>query len=270
MGLMKTGTTSFQKLLQGDERLEPYVHVESFYHTSANGLPLAKIEGAQKPVFVSDENLMRAYNRVQSIDESLAYLSKLNGDVLVLVTFREQRKFLTSAYKHHIRQTSYTGSFSDWIASDAGKSQLELCMVKGWYDKVVHYFPKEKVRVVLFEDMLSNYSEAMSEVFEHIGLDVGYDKLPVQNTGLKDISVLRKRVYNRLAKRFPGPFFGFVFRLFVLNGKLSLVRGEKELGWNELPNATRNELEKSFSEHNAFLSQLLGRDLPKHYLNEAT
>jgi len=170
-----------------------------------------KTTGEITPAYIYDE---RCAERIH----------KVRPDVKLIAVLRNPVERAYSQFKFTVREKKYSGSFSYFIGSyeDAVKRGL-------YYEQIsryLGYFPKESLKILLFEDMVANPVKQLSEVFAFLGVDTSFTPVhteqkvnPSEIPRFHGLYALGKRVASKLLllraakERFPGVDFGCVHLL---------------------------------------------------------
>jgi hypothetical protein len=118
-----------------------------------------------------------------------------------------------------------------------------------YLEQVCELYPRDALRVELFEELVSSPRRVYGAICEHLGVDTDFvpPELGKQTNSFVRFRSLRFRRFHR---RLPG-------RLRKIVGRLNATKDE----YPEMDAAHRAELQDSFRDDNARLAAWLGRDL---------
>lgn len=156
IGCMKTGTTTIQNVLQQDTRLNVIIY-SRFFNTNQWYYQKYQHYIQGKINIESDENIIRSYGPLYGLTTSLSRIKKVAPTAHIIVTIREQRDLLRSAYNHHISRTIDPFTFQQFLDSPAGISYLKICNYHKVFKTINSFFPKEQIHFFLFEDLKIDY-----------------------------------------------------------------------------------------------------------------
>ena len=259
---MKTGSTALQSMFKRDSRISSFVHNSCFYQEKQDQ-EKKELTFTSEYVVISDENLSRKYNRVQSLEKSVEIIDGAMENVTFLFIIREQKSFLLSCYRHHIRQTRDGFSFNEWLCSPARISQVELCDFKG-VDQRLSLATNSNLKFGLFEDLKSDPSHFVSWVYSLIGLESPKDyELHKENDRLKDHYYRKKLFLNRWSSSMSFiPSFCF-YNKVVLKA-LDFISLPEMDTWNDIDSENSSVMMRKFKIANNFLTTQYSLELKKH------
>lgn len=116
-----------------------------------------------------------------------------NKQLRLLVLLRQPTQRAYSQYWHLVRTGRATYSFEDTLRYEPFsvlQRSLYLDQLKGFF----RHLPRERVKVVVFEEFVADKARVLREVCEHIGID--YDRLPQE--------VIRAHMNGAQVSRHPG------------------------------------------------------------------
>lgn len=200
IGIMKSGTTSIQKVLQNDNRIflhkyTRYLNSNKFFREKPSNI----YQNNNKGIIVeSDENIIRVYNELIGTPESLDRIKILNPNAKIIITIREQRNFLLSAYKHHIRKTNTYLSIFDFLHSNAGVSQLKTINYHLLFNQLRSFFPAENIHFIPYELLKESPEAFFKELYSVFDLEPPAAlEIPTENKGKPDHYIRFKNRLNR-------------------------------------------------------------------------
>ncbi len=266
IGCMKTGTTTLQKILKQDKRLNVIIYSRYFntnrwytdnYDYCKDGL--VNIE--------SDENIVRCYDGMYGIPVSLERIKKVSPNAHIVLTIREQRSLLLSGYKHHISKTNDSYSFLDFLNSNAGVTYISMCNFYGLYQTILRYFNNSNIHIFLFEELKDNFTVFFERFYQEV-LELPkpetLEKI-IENKSSSDQYLQIKRKLNSLYIFNPNSFFFKLERkahYFLLKILPKLIRSHSKLTWGD--SLLERKLEFEFKKSNQLLVQETGLDLERY------
>jgi hypothetical protein len=150
---------------------------------------------------------------------------------------------------------------SDYVSLlDAdGKGPYRTYLDSGYYaaqlERYFEFFPRERFRILLFEDLISNPPAVVADICTFLGLE----PLPAGA-----VSFQARNSSGQLCWRFAGAKILKRWRYALRNAPASLLSAEGRRALYERPNLEADErqwLQHHYASHNARLGMLLGRDL---------
>ena len=170
IGVPKTGTTTIQELLELDERVNVirsrYFNTNKYYESEYDFFKPGMLN------IESDETLIKCDHPFSSVHVSLSRIAQAAPEAEIILTIREQRDLLCSAYKHDIRVGSLVQSFSEFLNSPRGLDFISMTHYSVLYDIIRMTFPNSKIHVLLFENLKSDYQSFMANLYQIFDLDV--------------------------------------------------------------------------------------------------
>lgn len=265
IGAQRTGTTRLYELLKQHPEIcmamyrkevhyfDRYYHKGERWYRSLFDHCKGKNAGEITPAYIYDEKCAER-------------IHKLLPDVKLIAILRNPINRAYSQFKLTIRQKGYQGSFSEFLQDYRDAVERGL-----YYKQIMRYlefFPRDKLKILLFEDMVVNPYEEMSKIFWFLGVDTSF--IPID---------LEKKVGASQIPRFHG--------LYVRGKKITsklhdldmnwVIEGLKRVGikrffssreqrWVNLSKPTEfeyNRLKQFYEKDTMELSFLLNRDLKK-------
>lgn len=265
IGCMKTGTTTIQHVLDADPRINLILH-SRFFNTNKWYSDRYDHCVAGSINIESDENIVRRYNGMTGLRTSLKRIKSVRPDAKIILTLREQRSLVQSAYKHHVRQTNDGFSFLDFLGSDAGLSCLEMVDYAWVYETICNYFDESNTFVFFYEDLCSDLVAYVSHFYqEALGLEPPetFPKETVLNVGASADLLYTKRRFNSwrffrdntLSSKLENKFWQFIT---LLTYRFRNAPADA-FAWQE--NQLFIHLENEFRESNIRFQSMINRDL---------
>jgi hypothetical protein len=265
IGLMKTGSTFIQSVFENDQRINLFrntriINTNTFFVRQYEGIDYNKIN------VESDENVVDQKNNQSSLEVCLIRLKQINPDIKFLVTIREQRSLLVSAYKHLIRQTQESFSFSEFLNSSYGQSYLIASDYNSLLKRITNYFPINNVCFVPFEKIYDRtFVEAIYQEYFAIDAPLYYD-YTASNVGVSDRYVVLKRKLNKHKifnsnSRLSNLERKVHSKLLSTQLKIGLPRSIDDVEWGT--GDFFKKLETQFSNSNKSFEEKMQIDLPK-------
>lgn len=94
-------------------------------------------------------------------------------DVKLIYMVRDPMARLVSHYLHRIGRGTETGSLAEAVDRHAGLTTASSYAMQ--LKEYLRFFPKERIRVVCFEDLLKEPARIMRELFEFVGVDANFE-----------------------------------------------------------------------------------------------
>jgi len=265
IGCLKTGTTSLQKVLSEDDRINLILYSRYFntdklhsgqYHYYKPGL--INIE--------SDENMVRRYRDLKGLRTVLERIKEVRPDAKIILTIREQRSMILSMYKHHIRQTHAGFTPDQFLESEAGSSFLEILNYGEIFKEINSFFAAENIFIFLFENLKSDFQNFITSFYKRVfNLEPpGSTYAPIENIGLNDRQVIWKRRLNKLYLSGEGSKINRIEH-FLHQVSLRMIyaltseNNKKHIHWGNFK--LHKPLEEKFRTNNAVLQKLTGLNL---------
>lgn len=184
-------------------------------------------------------------------------------DVKLIAVLRSPIDRAYSQFKFTIREKGYSGSFTDFLEEheDAIERGLYFKQISRYLD----YFPRENMKILLFEDMVANPEKEMSEVFAFLGVDTSFTPIdmvkrvnPSQIPRLHGLYVLGKRVTTKLHDH---DLIWMIEGLKKVGMKRLFFARPRRSHFPELAVDAYNHLRQFYEEDVIELSSLLNRNL---------
>lgn len=195
IGLMKTGTTTIQEYLSHDERINlilkrKFFNSNQFFFGEYNYLKKDKVN------IESDEQLFTVNNYYSGSTLTLERIKNKFPNAKIILTIREQKSLLISAYKHTIRTTgNYYTSFDEFLNSKEGNIYLYMCNFNHIFDQINEYFPKENIHILLYEDLKKNYKLFFRNLYSILNIKEPGKELSINSNKSWPDAVLRIKLF---------------------------------------------------------------------------
>jgi len=149
---------------------------------------------------------------------------------------------------------------------DSFTTRLRVLLDVGFYaeqiERYLRLFPAEQLKVMLYEDLVSDPAGLMRDLYAFVGVDPDHAAVEVSER-----NVGRDRIRSPLARRLSFAARALGLRHLVPQGLRSTVRErllpEREARRPLLRDETRRELVAFYEPHTARLEALIGRDLSR-------
>ena len=173
IGCLKTGSTSIQNTLERDQRINVirrshintmkwYLKEKIFFCINNN-----------KVNIVSNENILWDSDGLCGFITSISRIKKVNPNAHLIITIREQRDLLISAFKHEITHSNeYYKDFESFICSPTGIRYLNIVDYYNIFKVMSCFFLKDKIHFLLLEDLRRNDREFFRKLYRIIGLSL--------------------------------------------------------------------------------------------------
>ncbi len=141
VGTLKTGTTTIQKVMKDDPRIELSLHSRWYNTANYSKKPDRVFTNDTAEVWIeSDENIARGIEEKIGLQKSLARIKKDFPEAHIVYTIRDQFSAINSMYKHFIRHTFSSMSLTEFLQSDYGKSYLETLYFDQVYETIAEEY----------------------------------------------------------------------------------------------------------------------------------
>jgi hypothetical protein len=271
IGCMKTGTKTLQHILAQDNRINLILFTR-FFNTNRWYSDNYQHCVAGQLNIESDENIIRRYNGMAGLRIAMNRIKSVRPDARIILTVREQRSLIQSAYKHHVRQTNDGYSFQEYLSSDSGICCLEMVDYAWAYDMICNFFDESKVFVFFYEDLRNDLTALVKSFYEKALEIEPPESIPdetVLNVGASTDLLYTKRRFNTwrffrdktLSSKMENKFWQVIT---LLTYKLRKAPNDA-FTWQD--NRFFKRLEEEFRDSNLRFQQQVGRDLaPLGYL----
>ncbi|SHO64483.1 sulfotransferase domain-containing protein [Algoriphagus zhangzhouensis] len=181
IGIPKSGSTSIQEVLENDSRLKL---TRSRFFTGAEWWAKDTIlKEADFPIIESNETLISGGYQKVKFSQVVARFHKTNPNADIIIVLRNQPKAIMSMYKFHIVNAFWgVKSFRNWLFhTDLGMDYLSICFYGDILKTLMAYYPKEQIKVLLFEELKKNPSSFYTKFYKSLGLEFECTEFPLQN-----------------------------------------------------------------------------------------
>jgi hypothetical protein len=149
IGVPKSGTTTLQRVLGAD----PRIHLARSRHFNTSRFYVEPYPEAptDRLLVESDETLVKGDGTFAKAHVTLARIHEASPDAHIILTIREQRSLLLSAFKHNLRAGLPEGTLTDFLRSPRGTDFIAFTQYATLLELIGLYFPHDHVHVVPFE-----------------------------------------------------------------------------------------------------------------------
>lgn len=195
-------------------------------------------------------------------------LHQFNPSTKIVIVLRNPVDRAYSAYMHTIRDGRETLTFEEALAQEEARREMgyqplwwyrELGLYSAQVERYLNVFPKEQLKIILFEDM-KDPQKVVHETLQFLGLDanVAIDTgVRYNESGVpKSRAVYRFFAERNIIKEAIKPLLPKKFRQRLGQRAKSMVLRKESMNPN-----TRNELREFYREDILRLQSLIGRDL---------
>lgn len=198
IGLPKTGTTTIQSILTKDDRINAIVY-SRYFNTNSFFEEKYDEVSEEKVSIETDENIVKSNNEKAGLELSLARIKKHRPDAHIIVTIRDQRNFLISAYKHFIRNGKRSETFRSFLETEQGQTFLKLSDYYVIYKIINTFFPSSNIHFLHYELLKNNYKEFFAKLYKIFDQEPPKDMKPeLKNIGKPDHFINFKNKLNAL------------------------------------------------------------------------
>jgi hypothetical protein len=261
---LKTGTTSLQKVLDDDKRINVirsrYFNTNKYYYDDYNYFKKNQVN------IESDENIILNYDVFSGLYTSLKRIKDANEEAEIIVTIRKQRDLIISGFKHHVISSGECSTnLEEFINSSRGISYLNMCDYEQVYRIINKFFERDKINFIMFEDLKNDYLNFYKKIYSILGIQVPKNISNVRaNTSRKDSEVLliAKSNKNQMIKSdfLLNKIENKIHRL-IIKGIKPLLK-EKTISWGN--GFLFKQLENKFRKNNNEFMKLSGLNLKKY------
>ncbi|MCD4669536.1 MAG: sulfotransferase [Actinomycetia bacterium] len=286
-GAMKAGTTAlFSYFDQHPMVFTPLFKEPNYFSYPHTNTPYMG-PGDRKEFILSQweyNNIYKLYKDenylVDSSPEYLYYykcardIHKYNSNAKIIIILRNPVERMFSAYTHLLRDGRETLPFIKSVELEETRKEERFGTI--WHYKSVsmyadavsnyyHYFSKNQIKVILYDDFVKDSQSVLNELFNFLGLDCiqlkAIRRINVSgspNRKLKLINTLRK---NKTVKTFIGLLFPNKYSRRKIYDKIRSSNIHKI----KIPNNEYNVLRKYFIKDIKQLETIINRDLSSWY-----
>ncbi|HMT30084.1 MAG TPA: sulfotransferase domain-containing protein [Bacteroidia bacterium] len=214
IGAQKAGTTSLKNYLYQHPQIESHYQTEFSYFSDPKEFKLGYDDAFSRYIsktdLPSEKKLIAKYAGLYATERGLKLLHDHNPDVTIVLILRNPVERAYSAYNmEHTYNTDWMNKDFEGMLDIISKKQFEDPMYKlfiqmGLYNEYVEmvyrYFPKEKVKIYLFEEMKKDPLKICKELFEILGVDPHFipDVSVIHNKSARAKNVLIARIIEKL------------------------------------------------------------------------
>jgi hypothetical protein len=171
--------------LQRALALDPRVHAVSprHFNTSDFYLEAYPTLPPDRVVVESDETLVKGDDTFSSVHITLARIRDAVPDAQILLTIREQRDLLVSAFKHGLRVGLPEATLEEFLLSPRGADFISFTRYATLLQLIGLHFPARQVHVIPFEWLRDDPVRFYDRVYDVLGLKPPADPdIPPENT----------------------------------------------------------------------------------------
>jgi len=204
-------------------------------------------------------------------------ISLQKPDIKMIFLLRHPSKRAFSNYHHLVRSGIISRSFEDVLQYDPSKV-LNRSLYKDQLEQYYQYFPKENIKIVVFEDLIAAPKKVLKEVSQFLDLDFAqFQEEAFQtysNPGTFPLFPRLHRLKNALNRRFGNSFYlknlpakapqNVVRRAWlpkVLNRVHGMINPLKAKKSPQMKAGTRTFLDNYFKKELAGLDELIGKSI---------
>ena len=284
IGLMKTGTTSIQEMLQNDSRIN-LILKKKFFNSNLYYNDEYKYCIQNKINIESDEQLLTIDNFYSGATVTLSRIKAKAPTAKIILTIREQRSLLESAFKHVIRfTTNYYKDIEEFLNSREGNVFLYMTDLENIYKELLNFFPKENIFILLYEDLRKDYLSFYKQLYDILGIslpdnfkniksNLGWsnrlinlklklNKIKIFNSGQRIISIKTGEYKVKDRFNFLSLSEEFITRVILFLFKRSKNKKIERLEWNKSDLCLK--LEDHFKQSNNNFYKISGVDISKY------
>ncbi|MEX2485554.1 MAG: sulfotransferase domain-containing protein [Brumimicrobium sp.] len=265
IGLMKTGTTSIQNILKADPAIN--LILKSRYFNTNKYFTEAYPKIYKDLINIESDEVLSRNDGFYGLEESLRRIQEVQPKAKIIVTIREQRSLLLSAYKHHIRQTSDGYTFTEFLHSSSGYNYIKLLNYYNLVNSIEHFFDKSQIHVFMYEDLRADFRRFITDFYMKLfGQDILIRiKDAHLNKGLPDDCISLKKSLNKYRmfnnKNSLGRIEDFLIR-WIIKLTSNYTTGKKKIEWPK--DKLCLELEEKFRESNVQFMNYMDINIKQH------
>jgi Sulfotransferase domain len=168
IGVPKSGTTTLQHALRQD----PRIHLAQTRHFNTSRYYVEPYPEAPKGRLLveSDETLVKGDGTFSKVHVTLARIREAAPSAQLILTIREQRSLLLSAFKHNLRVGLPEATLDDFLKSPRGTDFISFTQYATLLQLLRLHFPKEHVHVIPFEWLRDQPQRFFDGVYAVLGL----------------------------------------------------------------------------------------------------
>jgi hypothetical protein len=176
IGVPKSGTTTLQRVLGDDPRV--YVAYTRHFNTSRFYTEPYPETPADRVVIESDETLVKGDGTFAKAHVTFARMHDASPDARIILTVREQRDLVVSAFKHNLKAGLPEATLTDFLLSPRGTDFIAFTQYATLLELVGLHFPPDHVHVVPFEWLRDEPARFFGIVYGVLGLEPPSDLQP--------------------------------------------------------------------------------------------
>lgn len=275
VGAQKSATTSLKHYIGEHPAILAHPQIEFAYFIDdkeyANG-----VNGMLNKYFKNKNNknvtMLAAKSALLYVSETgMQRLRQYNPDCKIVLILRNPVERTYSSYLMDMINFNYTFPEIKKIASDNEDLRYKIFIDSGIYAKHLHniykHFPKEQVKILLYEDIQNNGVETCQQIYKWLGVDASFT--PDVNKKYNATKRRKSHFYTRALRKVltPNSMMRKVFNSVVpehYNHKVGdMLRdlNKKDTTYEEMDPSTKKFLLDFFRPHNKELAEMIGRDL---------
>jgi hypothetical protein len=190
IGAQKSGTTTLYHCLNSHSQIFMSSPIKEPGYFMKPAFVLSLFKRINHPVASREEALerymLKGYEPARYFGEASTYytigdfgerhrapvrMKKANPDIKLIYILRSPLMRIVSSYLHSHRAGYFKGRFAEYLETD--HYERALLTSRYWYH-LAHYlrhFPKEQIKLALFEDLIDNPQSVMEDIFRFLDLD---------------------------------------------------------------------------------------------------
>jgi hypothetical protein len=267
-GAMKSGTSSLEHILSSSE--EVFMTQGELNLLSWNDYMVKKFsdvdysKGDNERLEIYDREFSgadtgqvlgeRSNSYLPSVEAPERLRNHLKDDVKLIFMLRDPVSRTYSHYKHYVRGGYTSRRFSR--ALDTRREIIERSIYKEQIERYKDKFPEAQMKFVVFEEFVENQQEVIDEVCEF--LEIG-------RIDLEGIDTHRNRSPG--FRSFKAQLFFNSLSDFIGHDLDFLTRTNRscKISFPDMDEELRDKLEEFFHRENRGISNLIGKDVSKHW-----
>lgn len=266
IGLMKTGTTSIQNILKEDPTID--LILKSRYFNTNKYFTESYPTVIKNLISIESDEVLSRNDGFYGLEESLRRIHKVQPEAKIVITIREQRSLLLSAYKHHIRQTSDTYTFIGFLNSPAGYDYIKLLDYYFLFKSIERFFTADRIYFFLYEDLKNDFNKFISDFYIKLfgkNISLNFKNTHLNKGGTDDLILLRKKLNKYRAfnnKNFFGKIDDLVIKAIIKLASMFRISDNQKIDWPD--DELCVELAKKFRESNKQFMDYTGINIDGH------
>jgi len=282
IGVQKAGTTSLKNYLSQHPHIESHIQTEFSYFTDLNeyskGYDFAFKKYVSNKDVRSDTKVIAKNAVIYASERELQLLHEHNPDVIIVLILRNP---VDRAYSAYNMEKTFN---SDWMESRFEnlveiidnkefdnyfyRLFIKLGLYSEYLETIYKYFPKQQVKIFLFEDFKKDPLKVCRILFNSLGLSADYtpDISVIHNKTAKTKSKAAGKFLDWLRdnNNYFKRFFKFVLphdTFINLSYKLIELNKSKTKMISPLNERVKSRLEDYFRPYNKKIESMTGMDL---------